>query len=256
MSRMAEQYSDSSKLSARAQLYQRFSTEAQDLSGWVFDRLDLGPRSRVLELGCGPGHLWSSNMRRIPDGWSVTLTDMSPGMLKEAEDNLAGSAGRFSFEVVDAQSIPYGDSGFDTVIANHMLYHVPDRPAAFSEIHRVLTAGGRLFATTLGRGHLRKLYELVEGVAPGAWSGIDSDSFGLENGTEQLSRWFSKVSTHRKRADVLEVTEVDALVPYAQSTGRLSDRQMREFEAVCDREMARNGVIRIETDVCMFEATK
>ena len=166
---MAEQYSDSSKLSARAQLYQRFSTEAQDLSGWVFDRLDLGPRSRVLELGCGPGHLWSSNMRRIPDGWSVTLTDMSPGMLKEAEDNLAGSAGRFSFEVVDAQSIPYGDSGFDTVIANHMLYHVPDRPAAFSEIHRVLTAGGRLFATTLGRGHLRKLYELVEGVAPGTW---------------------------------------------------------------------------------------
>ena len=256
MSRMTEQYKDSSKLSARVQLYQRSSTEVQGLSEWVFDRLDLAPDSRVLELGCGTGHLWSSNLGRIPDGWDVTLTDMSPGMLKEAEDHLAATGRRFSFEVVDAQAIPYDDSGFHTVIANHMLYHVPEKPRAFSEVHRVLRPGGRLFATTLGRGHLRKLRELVEGVVPDAWSsGIDSDTLGLENVAEQLSGWFSKVSTHRKQ-DPLEVTEVDALVTYAWSTDRMTDHQLKEFEAVCAREMAQDGVIRIATDVCMFEATK
>ena len=41
------------------------------------------------------------------------------------------------FEEIDAQSIPFEDETFDAVIANHMLYHVPDRPKAIGRNKRV-----------------------------------------------------------------------------------------------------------------------
>ncbi len=58
---------------------------------------------------------------------------------------------RVQFKEIDAQSIPFEDETFDAVIANHMLYHVPDRPKAIAEIKRVLKPGGRLIATTIGK---------------------------------------------------------------------------------------------------------
>src|SRR5437868_570166 len=61
----------------------------------------------------------------------ITLSDFSPGMLQEARQNLAGSPQSFSFQVIDAQSIPLDAGSCDCVIANHMLYHVPDRLYAF-----------------------------------------------------------------------------------------------------------------------------
>jgi ubiquinone/menaquinone biosynthesis C-methylase UbiE len=47
-----------------------------------------------------------------------------------------------TFVLADAQSIPFGDSSFEAVIANNMLYHVPNRRLALSEIHRVLVKKG------------------------------------------------------------------------------------------------------------------
>src|SRR5690349_16018954 len=134
-----EQYKDASNLDARIELHRRFSTNPQGWSAWVFDALRTLPAAaRVLELGCGPAYLWAANARRIPAGWDITLSDFSAGMLQAAKDSLAVLEREFKFEVIDAQSIPYDAEAFDLVIANHMLYHVPDRPKAIAEIRRVL----------------------------------------------------------------------------------------------------------------------
>ena len=138
-----KQYGDSSNLNARIQLYTRFSNSPDDLGRWVFDRLDLPRRCRLLELGCGTASLWVGNASRVSAGWTVTLSDRSPGMLREARDNLAVKGLAFRLSVIDAQAIPLADSTLDAVIANHMLYHVPDRAKALSEIHRVLRPGAR-----------------------------------------------------------------------------------------------------------------
>src|SRR5262249_53703644 len=148
------------------------------------DQFKIAPQSRILELGCGPGPLWLQNIQRIPASWAITLSDFSPGMLDEARRNLAASGRPFSCEVIDAQSIPFADASFDAVIANHMLFYVPDRPKALAEIRRVLRPGGYFYASTVGESHLREMGALMRRFDSQSVFGIErfDESFSLENG--------------------------------------------------------------------------
>ena len=139
------QYADSRNLDARFQLHDRFSVNQYGWHEWVFDHLQLPGRARVLEIGCGPGLFWQKNASRRPASWDVTLTDLSPGMLADARRALASPGATHRYATADARHLPWPDAQFDTVIANHMLYHVPDRPRALAEIRRVLRPGGRLY---------------------------------------------------------------------------------------------------------------
>ena len=59
-----------------------------------------------------------------------------------------------SAQVFDAQELPFPDDAFDVVVANHMLYHVPEPARAAAEIGRVLRPDGLLLAATNGPDHL------------------------------------------------------------------------------------------------------
>ncbi len=102
---VAGQYRDASNLEARIALHRRFGAGETPLPRWIFEQLDLPPDARILELGCGPGQLWSENEERIPDGWTVTLTDASPGMVRAARERL-GPDRRMAFRVAAARDIP------------------------------------------------------------------------------------------------------------------------------------------------------
>lgn len=147
---LKKEYRDGSKLGTRVNLHDLFSTNRRGWYPWVFDQFDLPSESHILELGCGPGRLWQTNLDRIPDGWQITLSDFSPGMLAEARQNLSDAGHSFDFVVVEAQTISFEDNTFDAVVANHMLYHVPDRSQVYTDISRVLRPNGQLYATTTG----------------------------------------------------------------------------------------------------------
>ena len=100
------QYKDATKLDARVALHARFSINAQGWLPWLFEQLELPDRCSVLELGCGPAGLWVENANRIPAGWQIRLSDFSAGMLAEAEQRLRAIQRSFSFEQIDATSIP------------------------------------------------------------------------------------------------------------------------------------------------------
>ena len=189
-----EQYKDASNLNARIRLHVEFSTNSYGWFRWVFDHYDLPSQARVLELGCGPGDLWFENIDRIPEGWEISLSDFSPGMLNQAWEKLVYQSHPFNFEIIDAQSIPYEADHFDIVIANHFLYHVPDRAKAISEIRRVLRPGGRFYATTIGIKHMKELPDLVARFDPENSHFLSSEDvpFIMENGADQLRKNFSR----------------------------------------------------------------
>jgi ubiquinone/menaquinone biosynthesis C-methylase UbiE len=210
-----EQYKDASNLNARIQLHARFGTNKYGWHQWLFDQLQIAPGSRVLELGCGPGLFWTSSRERIPADWQITLSDFSQGMLQEAQQALAQLSHPFTFQVIDAQSIPFEDASLDAVIANHMLYHVPDRPKALTEIRRVLKPDGRLYASTIGQQHLKEMTALGRRVSA-SYIGMEITPFSLENGAAQLAPYFSSVAVLRNE-NTLVVTDADPVVAYLLS---------------------------------------
>ncbi|MBN1200237.1 MAG: class I SAM-dependent methyltransferase, partial [Anaerolineae bacterium] len=257
-----EQYRDHTNLSARAALHARFSTNTYGWHPWVFDRLlDLPPTARVLELGCGPGWLWRENLDRIPAGWTITLSDFSPGMVAEAQRHLQAAPRPFNFRCIDAQAIPFADAAFDAVIANHMLYHVPDRASALSEIRRVLKPGGRLFATTIGENHMRDLHDLLQQLVPeaDAWSSLGGGvTFTLESGADELQESFDDV-TMQRYDDAFVVTEAQPLVDYILSGHLrpvLTGVKLATVTAFINKEIAAKGAIRIGKDSGVFTARR
>jgi ubiquinone/menaquinone biosynthesis C-methylase UbiE len=249
------QYRDASNLDARVALHTRFSTNRYGWFRWLFDRLTLPENARLLEVGCGTGLLWRENLHRIPAGWDVTLSDFSPGMLEEARASLAGSGRPFHFTVVDVQAIPYPEGSFDAVIANFILQHVPDRARALAEIRRVLRPGGRFYAATFGRAHMREVDDWLLRLRPGETP--SSGTFTIESGEGELRALFSDVTLDRYE-DGLVVTEIEPLVAYLRSVragAELSEEQLARFRAWAEGELAARGALRITKDSGLFQAS-
>ena len=254
-----DQYKDSSNLDARAAIHQRFSTNPQGWFNWVFDELaQLPEHANLLELGCGVGTMWKECASRIPAGWVITLTDLSDGMLDAAWRNLVTLGRGFKFEQMDAQSIPYEDKTFDAVIANHMLYHVPDRGKALIEIKRVLKDDGRLVATTVGNTHMQEMYQLLKRVNTNERPDMFYNPFTVENGLQQLQNVFSQVK-RSQYIDNLEVTELEPLIAYIRSSigvTDLSEEKLGELKKDLTVVLEKEGKIFITKDSGLFEALK
>ena len=255
---LSPQYRDSRNLRARARLHAEFSTNKVDWSRWVFERLGLTAHSRVLEVGCGTGELWKRNLPDVPPGCAVVLSDLFPGMASEARDRLAADR-RFAACVCDAQALPYPEETFDLVVANHMLYHVPDRRRGLGEIWRVLKPGGRLMAATNGMSHMRELFRMLDRVSPGSKTRpvAVEEAFSLQNGASLLGEWFTDVEM-TPREDSLEVTEAGPVVAYGLSTDRydLSGNRVSRLAELVEKEIAANGRFRIRKETGLFEARK
>jgi ubiquinone/menaquinone biosynthesis C-methylase UbiE len=214
------QYKDSSNLGARIQLHKLFSTNTHDLHRWLFELMlaTFGSQARILEVGCGRGDLWAANVDRIPAGWQITLTDFSQGMLDDARKQIGAAAENFDMRVADIQELPFENATFDGVIANFMLYHVPDRTKGIGELRRVLKPQGSLHAATLGKQHMWEYQELLRQFAPQVSMGAQhvDQTFGLENGAEQLSASFGDVQFIQYDCD-LAVTDAAPMMDYVSS---------------------------------------
>ncbi len=252
-----QQYRDASNLNARIELHQRFGTSVVPWYRWTFDQFKMPAGARVLELGCGTGRMWVENLDRLPHDWQVTLSDFSPGMLEEAQNNLAGSGHDFIFAVVDAQNIPFTDGYFDCVIANYMLFHVPDRARTIAEIRRVLSPEGRFYAATSGGQHMREMWDLVARVRDAGYQRpLPYGNFTLESGGEEIARQFAHVEVHHVDAG-LKVTEAEPLLAYilsSRAAQSLDEEQQRRLRALIEQELARDGAIHITRTSGLFEA--
>lgn len=99
----------------------------------------------VLDIGCGSGmDLLLAAEKAGPRGRAIGV-DMTDAMVERAR-SCAKVAGLDNVEVRsgDATALPVEDDSVDVAISNGVLNLVPEKDRAFSEIFRVLRAGGRL----------------------------------------------------------------------------------------------------------------
>jgi ubiquinone/menaquinone biosynthesis C-methylase UbiE len=109
-----------------------------------------GARGRVLEVGAGTG----ANLEHYPPGTWIVALEPDPHMTRELRKRAAGRPVR----VVSgsAQSLPFRDGAFDTVVASLVLCSVPDPDGAVRELRRVLAPEGTV-----------RFYEHVRSADPG-----------------------------------------------------------------------------------------
>lgn len=243
-----EQYNTSQNFNARVELHRRFSANQYGWNKWQFDQVEWRPGLRVLDVGCGPSHLWRVNRGRFPTDLHLILSDYSFGMTHESHQALADIA---SAANLDVQSIPFPDDTFDLIFANHMLYHVPDLPRGVCELARVLKPGGQLHAASNGTRHMREMHDLLHEFKPEYQMELDpfAKAFGLENGPEKFQPYFAQVEV-REYPDSLWVTEAAPLVDYAYSLtwGKFTTaahERKAEFTQFIQSRIVRDGGIRI-----------
>jgi ubiquinone/menaquinone biosynthesis C-methylase UbiE len=114
-------------------------------------------RGRVLDVGCGPGHL---SIRLARDhGLEVTGLDLDRAMIERARANAdrsrADRGDGPSFLVGDVAALPFPPASFDVVVSTMSLHHWDEPLAGLTEIARVLRPGGRALIWDLRRGLLR-----------------------------------------------------------------------------------------------------
>lgn len=224
---LKKQYQNPSNLDARRSFNERFAINKVNWYRWLFDHFNFPKNSKILELGCGLGSLWSDNQDRIPQAWDITLSDMFQPMLEKTRVNLAKMNHPFYFQVIDIQKIPYPDNTFDAVIANHLLYLVPDIKKAVSEVARVLNPEGVFLASTSGSNYMKELEDLlIESQLP-VHKEYTSYPFSLENGKDWLSPYFSQIELFKSQGGLL-VTEAEPLAEYILSTNKGLDENQKQ----------------------------
>ena len=147
--KVKEQYANAGNLNTRISIHQKYSTNKMGFGNWIFSNYEISQGMKVLELGCGTGDMWKGHEDLIKACDRLVLSDFSEGMLENAKTNLGDCAG-LEYRVIDIQNIPFEDESFDVVIANMMLYHVPDIRRGLSEVRRILKKGGAFYCATFG----------------------------------------------------------------------------------------------------------
>lgn len=257
-----QQYETSANLDVRILIHKLFSSNKQGWTNWVFSQYKLQENQKILELGCGNGSIWKEHFQEVPPGIRLTLSDFSSGMLEAARTNTS-ELGLIDYNIIDAQQIPYPDSSFDAVIANHMLYHIPDVDRALSEIRRILKPEGVLYATTMGNSNFKELIDLLQSFDSRIKypQGAMTESFGLETGELKLSNYFSSVNV-RRYIDKLHITDPKYLIDYVLSmknigniTDIISADNEDRFRNYVNEKFAEKGYIDIQKDSGIIIAT-
>ena len=247
---LASQYGTSDKLNTRISIHDKYSTNKQGFGNWITEHYRIPEGASVLELGCGTGDMWNGKHDLISRCSRLVLSDFSEGMVNKTKETLAAESG-IEYLAVDIQSIPFPDHTFDVVIANMMLYHVPDLAKGLSEVRRVLKEGGTFYCATYGEnGMMEYIGSLFTDYGVG--TSINTN-FTLQNGKEALSPFFTDVERDLYE-DSLAVTEVEDLVDYIFSLSGMTDLRSLPRDTVRSvlASHMKDGVLTVPKEYGMF----
>ena len=252
-----EQYKNAKNLNDRISLHEKYSTNKLGWFNWLFNQIDFSRVNRLLELGCGNGKLWQENRIDLRNR-EIFLSDISEGMVEEVRNKLGTD---FNCIVADAEKIPFKDSYFDSIIANHVLFYLNDLNLGLKEIDRVLKSDGILYCSTYGKNHMKEITEIVQNFDSRISLSNHSlyDIFGLENGESILKEYFFNIQRMDYK-DSLEITESKPLIDYIMSChgnqNEILGPRLNEFKEYIEELLENNGKIVVTKQVGLFICKK
>ena len=247
-----QQYATETNLNTRIAIHEKYSTNKVGFGNWIFSNYEISKGMTILELGCGTGDMWKGKKEVIDFCSKLVLSDFSARMVRVSQETV-GFYDNVEYQVIDIQNIPFEDKTFDIVIANMMLYHVPDLHKALAEVRRVLKKGGKFYCATYGEhGIMEYLSKLFSGYG---MEESTNKNFTLQNGGKILSKFFSK-GEKLEYMDSLAVTNVNDMVEYIYSLSSMAllwNVPKQDIKNILMRQTS-NGVLHVPKEYGMFRA--
>ena len=152
-------YRGAQKMNSKETLKKQFGKSGEGISGWAYNQspilegkavklMPLRKDSRVIELGCGTG--WASRrIARTAIEGEVVGIDFSESLINRAKQYVSRDKlhnyENLSFNVADAEDIPYPNNYFDSAITISSFSWWLNPEKGLEEIERVLKPGGQLY---------------------------------------------------------------------------------------------------------------
>lgn len=208
-----QSYKTNERLNVRIRTHELYTEPKVDFIPWVLRHMAWRGDERVIDVGCGAG-VYAAKAQKL--GSNYIACDLSFGMV-------AGVKNASQKVNLDVQQLPFAAGTADVILANHMLYHVPDKPQALAEIARVLRPGGTLLAATNSWQSMGEMKALMReatrrlGIELDDPYGTMARHFKLEDGAEILRPFFDTVERHDREA-ALVFREAQPIVDYLASS--------------------------------------
>jgi len=139
--------------------YDRFSRYMEDGARQYYERLDIAPGARLLDVACGSGQLALMASR---DGFDSTGVDIAENLIERARERAAAERLSARFEVGDAEALPFPDASFDVVVSLIGAMFAPRPELVARELLRVCVPGGTIaMANWTASGFVGQMFKTI-----------------------------------------------------------------------------------------------
>lgn len=177
--------------------YDRFSRFMEGGAREFYERLNIAPGSKLLDVACGSGQL---ALMAAKDGIQVTGVDIAGHLVERARARAEAEGLSAHFEEADAEALPFDDASFDVVTSLIGAMFAPRPQLVAQELLRVCVPGGTIaMANWTPQGFIGQMFKAVSKfVAP---SGMPSPVLWGDEATvgERLGHGLSQLSLTRRQ---------------------------------------------------------
>ncbi|MFT5195143.1 MAG: ubiquinone/menaquinone biosynthesis C-methylase UbiE [Cellvibrionaceae bacterium] len=209
-----ESYKTAEKLNVRILTHQKYTQPKVEFYDWVLNQIEWAGDEVVFDIGCGSGK-YAEKVSNLAGRY--VACDLSHGMLKD------GAGASHDCLNLNAMTIPLQDNSVDVILANHMIYHLPDQVQGVAEFRRVLKPGGKLIAATNSSQTMLEMRDLritavkSMGLDPTTEFAGFSAPFDIESGADVLRTGFDTVES-RILQNWLIFPEAQPVIDYIESS--------------------------------------
>ncbi|GIO31292.1 MULTISPECIES: class I SAM-dependent methyltransferase [Paenibacillus] len=238
-------YGTEQNLKAKYEVLESYGLQKETFEEWLIGKLKLTGSELVLDVGAGNGRFSLPVGRMLKgSGGFLAACDLAEGVMIPSRVQAEKESLPVLLMQADAENLPFLSKQFDLVMANHMLYHLPNLNRGLAEMRRILKQTGRLVATTNSEKGMPELFKLHLNTMDrlGIPFGVKEEliTFSLENGEQTLSKHFKQVECWTYEAGFM-VKEPEPVFRYYAATqlyqGPMNDenlsKEVREAIAPC-----------------------